>query len=77
MDVDRGIVHEETTIKDESGAEHTVDLWTGVYTPRELRLLAIGCGLVPEQVWSVEPGDFARRKPDLDHPEFMLVARKP
>ncbi|MFP5297705.1 MAG: SAM-dependent methyltransferase [Actinomycetota bacterium] len=77
FDVDKGTVHELSVIRDESGAEHAVDLWTGVYTPRELRLLAIGCGLIPEHVWSVEPGNFARRSPDLDHPEFMLVARKP
>lgn len=77
LDVDAGVVHEESVVKDETGTDHRVDLWTGVYTPRELRLLAIGCGLVPEAVWSVEPGDFARRPPDIDHPEFMLVARKP
>jgi SAM-dependent methyltransferase len=77
LDVDAGIVHEKSTIKDEAGSERIVDLWTGVYTPRELRLLAIGCGLIPDEVWSVEPGDFARRPPDVDHPEFMLVARKP
>jgi SAM-dependent methyltransferase len=77
LDADQGIVHEETTIRDETGAEHPVDLWTGVYTPRELRLLAIGTGLVPEHVWSVGPGDFARRHPDVEHPEFMLVARRP
>ena len=77
LDADEGIVHEETTIRDERGAEHPVDLWTGVYTPRELRLLAIGTGLVPEHVWSVGPGDFARHVPDVEHPEFMLVARRP
>lgn len=77
FDVDHGVVHESTTIKDEDGADHAVDLWTGVYTPRELRLMALGCGLIPEEVWSVEPGDFAKRTPDLEHPEFMLVARKP
>lgn len=77
FDVDRGIVHERTNIKDEGGADHEVDLWTGVYTPRELRLLALGCGLVPEVAYSVEPGDFTRRKPDVEHPEFLLVARKP
>ncbi|MQA99552.1 MAG: methyltransferase domain-containing protein [Actinobacteria bacterium] len=77
LDVDQGIVHEETTIRDEAGEEHAVDLWTGVYTPRELRLLAIGVGLAPEHVWSVSPGDFARRGPDVDHHEFMLVARRP
>jgi SAM-dependent methyltransferase len=77
FDVDEGIVYERTTIRDESGAEHEADLWTGVFTPRELRLLALGVGLIPEHVWSVEPGDFAERTPDIEHPEFMLVARKP
>jgi SAM-dependent methyltransferase len=77
FDADEGVVHERTTVKDEAGAGHEVDLWTGVYTPRELRLLAIGCGLIPQAVYSVEPGDFSRRKPDLGHPEFLLVARKP
>jgi cyclopropane fatty-acyl-phospholipid synthase-like methyltransferase len=76
LDADQGLVHEETTIRDEDGDEHQVDLWTGVYTPRELRLLAIGVGLIPEHVWSVSPGDFARREPDVDHHEFMLVARR-
>jgi SAM-dependent methyltransferase len=77
LDPDAGIVHELTSVKDEVGSDHPVDLWTGVYTPRELRLLAIGVGLVPEHVWSVAPGDFARRSPDLEHPEFLLVARRP
>ncbi|MBW3594123.1 MAG: methyltransferase domain-containing protein [Actinobacteria bacterium] len=77
IDVDNGIVHERARIKEANGAETETDLWTSVYTPRELRLLALGVGLVPEHVWSVEPGGFARRPPDLEHPEFMLVARKP
>jgi SAM-dependent methyltransferase len=77
FDVDAGVVHEVSAVRDESGAEHPVDLWTSVYTPRELRLLALGVGLVPEEVWSVEPGAFARRPPDLEHPELMLVARRP
>lgn len=77
FDLDEGIVYENTTIKDEDGRDHPAELWTTVYTPRELRLLALGCGLVPEHVWGVEPGDFARRPADFDHPELMLVARKP
>lgn len=77
FDADAGIVHELSPIKDEQGHLEAMDLWTSVYTPRELRLLAIGVGLIPEQVWSVEPGNYGRRKPDLEHPEFMLVARKP
>jgi hypothetical protein len=70
-------VYESFVVKDESGAEKTMDAWTSVYTPRELRLLALGVGLVPEAVWSVEPGDFARRAPELDRSEFMLLAAKP
>ncbi|MGH2754800.1 MAG: class I SAM-dependent methyltransferase [Actinomycetota bacterium] len=77
FDPDTGIVHERTTVKDEAGDDHEVDLWTGVYTPRELRLLSLGVGLVPEHIWSVEPGDFGTRPPGLDHPEYLLVARRP
>ncbi|MDP9067679.1 MAG: methyltransferase domain-containing protein [Actinomycetota bacterium] len=77
FDADAGIVHEVSQIKNDAGAEEAMDLWTSVYTPRELRLLAIGVGLIPEEVWSVAPGEYARRKPDLEHPELMLVARKP
>ncbi|MFN2526320.1 MAG: class I SAM-dependent methyltransferase [Actinomycetota bacterium] len=75
--VDEGFVRERTKIVNESGEEKTVTLWTGVYTPRELRLLALGVGLKPEAVWSVEPGNYARRRPDLEHVEFMLYASKP
>lgn len=77
LDIDRGIVHETTSIKTHDSQDKTVDLWTGVYTPKELRLLSIGVGLVPVHVWSVEPGAYARRAPSLELPELMLVARKP
>jgi SAM-dependent methyltransferase len=77
LDADAGVLHELTTITTEDGAEQEVELWTSVYTPRELKLLAIGVGLVPEAVWAAEPGGYARHPPDDDHPELMLVARKP
>ena len=77
IDADRGVMHEHTTIRNESGEESPAEMWTSLYTPRELRLLAIGVGLVPEQVWGVEPGDFARRPPSPEHAEMMLVARRP
>lgn len=77
FDADSGVVHEVSPIKDEDGREQPMDMWTSVYTPRELRLLAIGVGLIPDELWSVEPGNYAKRKPDLDHPELMLVAHKP
>lgn len=77
LDVDAGVLHERSKVKNELGAEKEVDLWTSVFTPRELRLLAIGVGLIPEAIWSVEPGDYARRSPEMEHPELMVVARKP
>ena len=77
FDVDAGVNHERTVVKNDAGEDLDVDLWTTGFTPRELRLLAAGAGLEVEHLWSVTPGDYARRHPDLDHPEFLLVARKP
>jgi len=77
FDAATGVNHERTTIKDEQGVDADHDLWTSCFTPRELRLLARAAGLVPEEVWSVTPGDYARRPPDLDHPEFLLLGRRP
>lgn len=77
FDAASGVLHERAEIRDDAGAEHDVEMWTSAYTPRELRLLAIGVGLVPKAVWAVEPGNFARRAPDVEHPELMLFARKP
>jgi ubiquinone/menaquinone biosynthesis C-methylase UbiE len=75
FDAATGVNHERTTVRDESGAEAEFDLWTSCFTPRELGLLAERAGLVVEAIWSVTPGDYGERAPDLDHPEFLLVAR--
>ncbi|HYI63183.1 MAG TPA: class I SAM-dependent methyltransferase [Acidimicrobiales bacterium] len=77
FDADAGVAHERTAIRDDAGVEAEVDLWTTCFTPRELRLLARGAGLEPLHVWSVEPGRYAARPPDLEHPEHLLVARRP
>ncbi len=77
LNVDEGFVTESMEIRGEDGTTENVTGWTGVYTPRELRLLALGVGLHPEAVWSVEPGDYDRRTPDLGHVEFMLYATRP
>jgi SAM-dependent methyltransferase len=74
FDAERGVNHETTAIRDEDGVEMPADLWTTCYTPRELRLLARAAGLTPRAIWSVKPGDYAARPPDLDHPELLLVA---
>jgi len=77
FDADAGVMHERTTVKDADGRDLEADLHTTGFTPRELRLLAAAAGLEVEAVWSVDPGDYARRRPDIDHAELLLLARKP
>ena len=77
FDADAGVMHERTAVKDADGRDLEVDLHTTGFTPRELRLLAAAAGLRVVAVWSVEPGDYARRPPDIDHAEFLLLARRP
>jgi hypothetical protein len=77
FDAAAGVNHERTTIRDEDGREAPAELWTTCFTPRELRLLAEAAGLRPDHVWSVTPGDYAARPPDLDRPEFLLLATRP
>ena len=76
FDAGTGVNHERTSVKNEAGATQEFDLWTSCFTPRELRLLCAGAGLDVLDVWSVAPGDYARRAPDVDHPEWLVVARK-
>lgn len=78
FDPSTGVNHERTTLRSEaSGDDVPADLWTSCFTPRELRLLAARAGLVVEHLWSVAPGHYAPAPPDLDHPEHLLIARKP
>lgn len=77
FDADRGVNHERTEIRDESGTVLPVDLWTTCFTPRELRLLAARGGLSVEHIWSVRPGEYGVRPPDVAHEEFLLIARRP
>jgi SAM-dependent methyltransferase len=77
FDVDGGVNHELAVVRDERGTEAAFDLWTTCFTPRELRLLAAGAGLAVDAVWSVGPGDYAARPPELGRPEWLLVASRP
>lgn len=77
FDVDRGVNHELTSVRNEAGEERPVDLWTSCFTPRELRLLASAAGLRVDHLWSVTPGAYRRDPPRLDRPEFLLVAQRP
>jgi SAM-dependent methyltransferase len=77
FDAERGVNHERTAIRDDAGREAPTDLWTTCFTPRELRLMAEAAGLQSDHVWSVTPGEYAARPPDIELPEFLLMATRP
>jgi SAM-dependent methyltransferase len=76
FDAATGVNHEHTEIRNEAGEAVTTDLWTGCYTPRELRLLSEGNGLRVDSISSVEPGAYAIAPPTPDSPEFLLLATR-
>lgn len=76
FDAEGGVNHEHTAIRNEDGVEVPAEAWTTCFTPRELRLMAEAAGLRPDHVWSVTPGDYGPRPPNIDEPEFLLVATK-
>jgi SAM-dependent methyltransferase len=75
FDADAGVNRERALVRDEEGREADFDLWTTVFTPRELRLLAANAGATVEDLWSVSPGEYAPNPPDLDHPEWLMILR--
>lgn len=76
FDADSGVNHEHTEVRDEQGAVATVDLWTGCYTPRELRLLLRGAGLRCDRIASVEPGAYGDAAPTVESAEFLVLATR-
>jgi hypothetical protein len=76
FDADTGVNHERTEIRDEAGVAVETSLWTGCYTPRELRLLCAAHGLDVDSVNSVEPGCVRFAPPTVDTAEFLLLATR-
>lgn len=74
FDADRGVNHELASVRDPTGARADFDLYTTCFTPRELRLMAGAAGLEVRGLWAVRPGEYKKSAPDLDHPEFLLLA---
>ena len=70
-----GVSHETTDIRNELGEVKNVDLWTGCYTPRELRLVFNLAGFDIISISSVEPGQYSMAKCSTDLPEFLVVAK--
>ena len=69
-----GVSHEVTEIRNQEGAAQTVDLWTGCYTPRELRLMLSVCDFEPHSISSVDPGGYVEGQATTESSEFLVVA---
>ena len=76
FDADVGVNHERTEIRNESGEAIETSLWTGCYTPRELRLLCAAHGLVVDSISSVEPGAYGLDVATADSAEYLLLAHR-
>lgn len=76
FDAATGVSHETTEIRSPSGEVRSADLWTGCYTPRELRLMLSRSGAEVVDIWAVAPGEYRRDEPDTEHPEFLVLARR-
>lgn len=74
FNADAGVAHEVTEVKNSIGIPKTVDLWTGCYTPRELRLLMDKVGLQVHSISSVEPGAYGNAPASIESPEYLLIA---
>lgn len=61
----------------EDGSIRDLQMWSSCYTPRELEWIANGAGLDPEIVNGIAPGAFGADIPTCEHPELLLLARKP
>lgn len=75
FDVLAGVSHETTDIRNDQGEVKRVDLWTGCYTPRELRLVFDLAGYDIVSVSSVEPGQYSLAKCSTELPEFLVIAK--
>lgn len=75
FDAARGLAHERTDVRDPQGQSLGFDMWTGCYTPRELRLLLGRHGVDVVSIASVEPGSYGADPPSLESPEFLVIGR--
>jgi hypothetical protein len=74
FDADTGVSHEVTEVRNPNGETKTVDLWTGCYTPRELRLLLGASGFHVDDISSVDPGSYGAMAPTIESSEFLILA---
>ena len=74
FDADSGVSHEATEVRNQDGEVMEVDLWTGCYTPRELRLMLGKAQMNVRSIFSVEPGAYGVAPPSLETPEYLVIA---
>lgn len=77
FDADTGVNHEVTEVLNAHGEAREVEMWTGCYTPRELRLLLGRVGLEVSAIHSVEPGAYRAAPPSVESHEFLVIASSP
>ena len=75
FDARTGVSHETTDIRNDNGEVKSVDLWTGCYTPRELRLVFDLAGFDMVSMSSVEPGHYSAAECSTELPEFLVIAK--
>lgn len=73
----RMLYREEVEVIGEGGGKEKFSMWNSCFTPRELTWLANGAALEPMAVYGVEPGNYRQESPTSDHPELLLVAKRP
>ncbi|MEY2469124.1 MAG: hypothetical protein QOF21_1822, partial [Actinomycetota bacterium] len=67
---------EITEVRDSDGKAIPAHLHTSVFTPRELRLMCDAAELTVEDIFSVTPGSYGPKAPDIAHPEWLVIARR-
>ena len=74
FDAASGVIHEKTEVRNQDGEVLGADLWTGCYTPRELRLMLEKARMNVRDIFSVDPGAYADAVPSLETSEYLVIA---
>ena len=74
FDAVTGVNHEKTEVRNQDGDVLGADLWTGCYTPRELRLMLEKAKMNVRDIFSVDPGDYGDATPSLETSEYLVIA---
>ncbi|MGH2812506.1 MAG: class I SAM-dependent methyltransferase [Actinomycetota bacterium] len=77
LDPSSMMFHEKVEVVGASGDTQEFEMWNSCYTPREMAWIANGAGLDPEEIFGIAPGSYRREPPSRDHPELLLLARRP